>query len=48
MAQIGIPLGQPLNKEFAGAALFLWIGFFAVAAIGAGKFGHQSGNEDIY
>jgi len=48
MAQIGIPLGQPLNKEVAGAALFLWIGFFAVAAIGAGNFGQQSGNEDIY
>jgi len=48
MAQIGIPLGQPLNKEIAGAALFLWIGFFAVAAIGAGNFGQQSGNEEIY
>lgn len=48
LAQIGIPLGQPLNKEIAGAALFLWIGFFAVAAIGAGNLGQQTGNEDVY
>lgn len=48
MAQIGVPLGQPLNKEIAGAALFLWIGFFAVAAIGAGNFGQQSGDEGVY
>lgn len=48
LAQIGIPLGQPLNTEIAGAALFLWIGFFAVAAIGAGNFGQQTGNEEIY
>lgn len=48
LAQIGVPLGQPLNTEIAGAALFLWIGFFAVAAIGAGNFGQQSGNEEVY
>lgn len=48
LAQIGIPLGQPLNKEIAGAALFLWIGFFAVAAIGAGNLGQQTGNEEVY
>ena len=48
LAQLGIPLGQPLNKEIAGAALFLWIGFFAVAAVGAGNLGQQTGNEDVY
>ena len=36
LAQIGLGIGQPLNTELAGAGLFLWIGVFAVAAIGYG------------
>ena len=31
------PTGQPLNTQYAGAALFLWIGVFLVAAIGYGS-----------
>ena len=33
----GIPLGQELNPQYAGAGLFLWIGVFLVAAIGYGS-----------
>lgn len=54
LAQIGIPLGQELNPQYAGAGLFLWIGVFLVAAIGYGStqdarfYGELEGNEDIY
>ncbi|CAK0787138.1 hypothetical protein CVIRNUC_010354 [Coccomyxa viridis] len=46
--QIGIPLGQPLNSEYAGVALAVWVGFFLFAAIGFGNFGQQEGNDEIY
>jgi photosystem II protein len=54
LAQIGLGIGQPLNTELAGAGLFLWIGVFAVAAIGYGttddaKFlGETDGDKRIY
>ena len=48
MAQLGIPLGQPLNKEISSIGLFLWIGFFAVAALGYGNIGQTEGDEGIY
>lgn len=46
--QLGVPLGQPLNSEYAGVALAVWVGFFLFAAIGFGNFGQQEGNEEIY
>lgn len=48
LAQLGIPLGQPLNAEIGSIGLFLWIGFFAVAAIGYGNLGQTEGDKGIY
>jgi photosystem II protein len=48
LAQIGIPLGQPLNPTYAGLALAVWIGFFGLAAIGYNNFGQTDGDEGIY
>ena len=48
MAQIGVPLGQPLNAEIGSIGLFLWIGFFAVAAIGYGNLGHPECDKGSY
>ena len=36
LAQIGLGIGQPLNTDFAGAGLALWVGVFLAAAIGYG------------
>jgi photosystem II protein len=54
LAQIGVGLGQPLNTDIAGAALFLWIGVFLIAAIGYGTtddskyLGETGGDKSIY
>ena len=39
LAQIGLGIGQPLNTDFAGAGLALWVGVFLAAAIGYGTTG---------
>ncbi|KAK9852590.1 hypothetical protein WJX84_007151 [Apatococcus fuscideae] len=47
LGQLGVPL-TPVGKEYAGFALALWIGVFAVAAVGFNRVGQQEGNEEIY
>ena len=48
LQQIGLGIGQPLNPDLAGFGLAVWIGFFALAAVGFGKLGQQTGGNDIY
>ena len=48
LAQIGIPLGQPLNPSYAGVALAVWIGLLGFGAIGYNNFGQKDGDEEIY
>ena len=45
LAQIGLGTGQPLNPELAGFGLAVWVGFFALAAVGFGKLGEQTGQQ---
>jgi photosystem II protein len=54
LAQIGLAAGQPLNTDYAGAALALWVGVFLAAAIGYGTtddskyLGETKGDKRIF
>eukprot|EP00884_Botryococcus_braunii_P003796 jgi/Botrbrau1/13417/Bobra.0082s0023.1 len=50
LGQLGVPFNLPLNPGLAGFGLAVWIGFFAVAAIGYGPqyWGQREGDEEIY